>query len=78
MSYVTLEVKIDHGRIITKEPEKLPQSGRGLLTVIESQSDSTEPQPLSPREAFRALQKSLNVDDAKANAWMQTIQKARR
>src|SRR5438874_13806149 len=28
------EAEIDHGRIIPKEPEKLPLTGRALLTVL--------------------------------------------
>ena len=34
MSYVTVEVEIDHGRIVPREPEKLPQQGNGLLTIL--------------------------------------------
>ena len=36
MAYLTMEADIDHGRIIPKEPEKLPASGKALLTVLES------------------------------------------
>ena len=32
----TMEADIDHGRIIPKEPEKLPTTGRALLTVLDS------------------------------------------
>jgi hypothetical protein len=34
MSYVTVEVQIDHGRIVAREPEKLPETGCGLLTIL--------------------------------------------
>ena len=34
MSYVTVEVEIDHGRIVAKEPDKLPQKGAALLTIL--------------------------------------------
>jgi len=34
MSYLTVEVEIDHGRIVPREPEKLPQKGSGLLTIV--------------------------------------------
>ena len=78
MSYVTLEVKIDHGQIVPEEPEKLPESGRGLLTVIESDRGSSEPRAMSRLEAFHALQKSLNFDESKTKAWMQTIRDGRR
>jgi hypothetical protein len=34
MSYTTLEVEIEHGRIVPKEPQKLPEKGSGLLTIL--------------------------------------------
>jgi len=34
MRCVTMEAEIDHGRVIPKEPEKLPLTGRALLTVF--------------------------------------------
>ena len=34
MSYVTVEVQIDHGRIVAREPDKLPLTGSGLLTIL--------------------------------------------
>lgn len=34
MSYVTLEVDIDHGQIVLREPGKLPEKGSGLLTIL--------------------------------------------
>jgi hypothetical protein len=36
MSYLTLEVEIDHGRIVPREPERLPEKGNGLLTILHS------------------------------------------
>jgi hypothetical protein len=38
MSYVTVEVEIQHGRIVTREPEKLPEKASGLLTILPLQS----------------------------------------
>ena len=38
MSYLTVEVEIDHGRVIPREPEKLPEKGKGLLTVLKVSS----------------------------------------
>lgn len=35
MSYLTVEVEIDHGRIVVREPEKLPEKGNGLLTILQ-------------------------------------------
>jgi hypothetical protein len=34
MVYLTMEADIDHGRVIPKEPEKLPSTGKALLTVF--------------------------------------------
>jgi len=42
MSYVTVEVKIEHGRITTKEPEKLPENATGLLTIFPDANGSAD------------------------------------
>ena len=34
MDYLTVEVEIDQGRIVAREPEKLPAKGAGLLTIL--------------------------------------------
>ena len=34
MSYVTVEVEIDHGRIIPRGAENLPDKASGLLTIL--------------------------------------------
>jgi len=34
MSYVTVEVEIEGGRIVAREPEKLPEKASGLLTIL--------------------------------------------
>jgi hypothetical protein len=34
MSYVTVEVEIDHGRILPKGTEALPEKASGLLTIL--------------------------------------------
>ena len=78
MSYVTLEVEIDNGRIVPSEPSKLPNKGKGLLTVLESAPEAEAVENLTPLEAFHALQKSLNLDKTKAQAWMDMIRNARR
>lgn len=36
MSYLTVEVEIDHGKVVPKEPDKLPEKGTGLLTILQS------------------------------------------
>ena len=43
MSYITLDVEIVNGRVVLKEPDKLPVKGKGLLTVLTS-ADPTETQ----------------------------------
>jgi hypothetical protein len=70
-----MEVEIDHGKIVPKEPDKLPERGRGLLTILQPVS---HPTPLSQLEAFEELRKSLNLDEAKAQAWIEMIRDARR
>lgn len=78
MSYITLEVEIDHGHIVPREPSKLPEKGKGLLTVLEASGEEANIQKMTPLEAFHMLQKSLNLDGAKAKAWMEMIRDARR
>jgi hypothetical protein len=34
MTLVTLEVEIDHGRVIARGSEPLPEKGKGLLTLL--------------------------------------------
>ncbi|MCI0359446.1 MAG: hypothetical protein L0211_13295 [Planctomycetaceae bacterium] len=34
MDFTTIEAEIDHGRVTVKEPEKLPERGRGILIVL--------------------------------------------
>ncbi len=34
MSYVTVEVEIEHGRIVARGAEKLPEKASGLLTIL--------------------------------------------
>jgi hypothetical protein len=78
MSYVTVEVEIDQGRIVPREPAKLPSKGKGLLTVLEATPEMAEIDKMTPLEAFHALQKSLNLDETKARAWMDMVRDARR
>jgi hypothetical protein len=76
MSYLTLEVKIDRGRVIAKEPGRLPEKGSGLLTIL--RSDECGETPLTPLQALDALQKHLQLDAQKAAKWMDEVRKARR
>jgi hypothetical protein len=76
MTYVTLEVDIDHGKVVPKEPAKLPDAGHGLLTILEPTAAS--PADLSPLEALEALQKHLHLNEKKAAEWMAVVRDARR
>ena len=77
MSYVTVEVEIDHGRLVAAEPGKLPEKGKGLLTVLEP-ATPTASGKLTPLEALEALQRHLKLDEKKAAAWMAAVRDARR
>jgi hypothetical protein len=77
MSYLTLEVEIDHGRVLVAEPGKLPERGKGLLTVLEPVMQPASGK-LTPLEALEALQKHLKLDETKAAEWMATVRDARR
>ena len=76
MSYLTLEVEIDHGKVVPKEPERLPATGSGLLTIFQSEA-KRQPQ-IAPLQALEALQKHLQLDANKAAEWMAGIREARR
>jgi hypothetical protein len=77
MSYLTLEVEIDHGRIILSEPKQLPENGKGLLTILPAANGKSGGKP-TPLEALEALQRRLQLDDQKVEAWMATVHDARR
>ena len=36
MSVITVEVQIDHGTLTAKDPQLLPETGTGLLTILRS------------------------------------------
>ena len=76
MSYLTLEVEIDHGKVVLKEPSRLPESGSGLLTIF--QPDANGQSKLTPLQALEALQKHLRLDAKKATDWMNAVHEARR
>ena len=79
MSYLTLEVESDHGRVIPSGPEPLPENGKGLLTILPAAGEKPGiPPKRTPLEALEALQKHLQLDDKKVEAWMATIRDARR
>jgi hypothetical protein len=78
MSYVTLEVEIDHGRLTAADPEKLPEKARGLLTILPNETNRGVTGNESKIAAFKELSQSLNLDDKKAKAWMDLVRDARR
>jgi hypothetical protein len=45
MSYLTVEVEIDHGRISPKGAEALPEKASGLLTILNPPT-LAEPRPV--------------------------------
>ncbi len=64
MSQITVEVEIDHGRIIPLQPELLPTAGRGVLTI------ETAPGPTLPHwqpEEFpaRRMARKAGIDKGK-------------
>ena len=76
MSYLTLEVEIAHGRVVAKEPGRLPETGSGLLTILHS-GEPGRPR-LAPLQALDALQKHLRLDAQRAAEWMNAVREARR
>ena len=76
MSYLTLEVEIDHGKVVAKEPSRLPEKASGLLTIL--QPDATAQSKFTPLQALDALQKHLRLDATKAAEWMNSVREARR
>jgi hypothetical protein len=76
MSYLTVEVEIDHGRVLAKGAESLPEKASGLLTILKP--DDINPSALSPLQALESLQQYLHLDAAKAAEWMTTVREARR
>ncbi len=76
MSYLTLEVEIDHGKVVAKGPAKLPEKASGLLTIF--QPETSETSRLTPLQALDALQNHLRLDAGKAAQWMKAVREARR
>jgi hypothetical protein len=62
MSYLTVEVEIDHGRIVAKEPDKLPVKGSALLTILSGEGAAK----MSPRPFGLAKGEFVVPDDFNA------------
>ena len=56
MSYLTLEVEIDHGRVLPKGAEALPEKASGLLTIL-------DPPPLSQPRPIGLAKGQFTVPD---------------
>jgi hypothetical protein len=52
MSLITIEVEIDHGKIIPREPAKLPEHGNGLLTILSPNGPDEARPPRRERISF--------------------------
>jgi hypothetical protein len=76
MSYVTLEVEIDHGRVVTQGSDKLPDRAAALLTILQPTTGMAG--QLSPLEALTELQRRMQMTPEKADAWIASIRDGRR
>ena len=76
MSYLTVEVEINHGKVLSRGAEALPEKAIGLLTIF--QPDAVNRAPEAPLQALEALQKHLQLDEGKAADWMASVRQARR
>ncbi len=52
MSLMTIEVEIDHGKIIPKGADLLPDHAVGLLTILDGSKDRAEWSPLVQNPAL--------------------------
>ena len=75
MSYRTVEVEIDHGHVLAKGSESLPEKASGLLTIFPEAVNGTA---ITPLQALESLQKHLGLDAAGAAEWMTSVREARR
>ena len=76
MSYLTVEVEIDHGHISPKGAEALPEKASGLLTIFRADSSTTS--AISPLQALESLQKHLHLNANEAAEWLASVREARR
>ena len=76
MSYRTVEVELDHGHVLAKGAESLPEKASGLLTIFHS--DAVSRPAISPLQALESLQQHLRLEADGASEWMKAIHEARR
>ena len=60
MSYLTLEVEIDHGRVSPKGAEALPERASGLLTILNPPSLS-QPRPIGLAKGLFTVPDDFNA-----------------
>ena len=67
MAYLTLAAEIDHGHITVAEPDKLPVTGKALLTVPGFAYDGTVPSAMRyPRKDAQPEAGPIDGDAVKA------------
>ena len=76
MSYMTVEVKIDHGQISAKGSDCLPERASGLLIIFPTAVAT--PAAASQLQALESLQRRLGLDEVGAERWMAAVPEARR
>jgi hypothetical protein len=69
MSYLTLEVDIDHGRVSPKGAEALPEKASGLLTIL-------NPPPLSQPRPIGLAKGQFTVPDDFNAPWPEDVLQA--
>jgi hypothetical protein len=74
MSYRTLEVELDNGRVLPCGAETLPQTGRALLTLLDSGGSPVASTCGELAERWNSLEK-LSSDEA--NAFADDLEKSR-
>jgi len=76
MDYLTMEVQIDHGKVLPKGSLPLPEKATGLLTIFHP--SPTESKPAAFLKTLESLQKHLSLDAVGAQKWMDSVRDARR
>jgi hypothetical protein len=62
MAYLTVEVELDHGRVIAKEPDKLPATGPALLTILlPNGPDSRDQRPIGLAKGRLSIAADFNA-----------------
>ena len=74
MSYTTLEVELENGRVHPRGPEALPARARALLTLLDSSAPSAALTCGELAERWTALEK---LPLGEANAFADDLERAR-